>query len=132
MSVRRQGRAVVARPRGEVDAYTLLTWQRLLDELTESVEPPGPVIIDTGSLEFIGCRAVAVLAEQAARCRAHGVRLCLVGGQPTVVRILDATGLHSSISIYPSVDSAVGAAAWPPDIRTATCGTGRRPRPLSR
>ena len=69
----------------------------------------GPV--DVTGLDFMGCCAFAVLAEEAQRCHRRGIELRLVSRQSVVARIVDACGLGGVLPIYPTTDSALATPA---------------------
>lgn len=106
----RNGSAVIVRAGGEIDAYNDGSWRRLLSEAAAAVAPPGPLVVDTNGLDFMGCCAFAALADEADRCRRRGVDLSLVSCQPVVVRILGACGLSSVVPVHATVDSALAVA----------------------
>ncbi|WP_156766648.1 MULTISPECIES: anti-sigma factor antagonist, partial [unclassified Mycobacterium] len=62
-------------------------------------------------LEFMGCCAFAVLAEEAKRCRERGIELRLVTCEPFVARIVDACGLNRLLPVYPTADAALASTA---------------------
>ena len=107
----RSGAAVLINAGGEVDACNEHTWQRLVSEAAGVVATPGPFIVDVTGLEFMGCCAFAVLADEAKRCQERGIELRLVSREPIVVRIVDACGLSGVLPIYPTADSALAAPA---------------------
>lgn len=107
----RSGPSVVIYAGGEIDACNEDTWCHLVSEAASGVTAPGPFVIDVTGLDFIGCCAFEVLAEEAKSCRKRGIDLRLVSCAPIVTRIVDACGLSSVLPIYPSVDSALSAAA---------------------
>ncbi len=107
----RSGPAVVIYAGGEIDACNEHTWRQLVSEAAGVVTLPGPFVVDVTGLEFMGCCAFAVLADEARRCQERGIELRLVSHQPIVNRIFDACGLSGLLPIYPTVDSALAAAA---------------------
>jgi anti-anti-sigma factor len=107
MTTERIGLAVIVTAGGELDASNEATWRRLLSEAAAAAGPPGPLVIDTGGLDFMGCCAYAALAEEAERCRQRGVDVRLVGNQPLVARIVAACGLGELLPIDDSVDAAL-------------------------
>jgi anti-anti-sigma factor len=113
--VQRAGSAVMVYAGGQIDACNESTWRHLLAEAAAAVSPPGTLVIDTGGLDFMGCCAFSVLADEVDAGRHRGIELCLVSCQPIVPRILEACGLREVLAVHPSVDSAlaatVGAAA---------------------
>jgi anti-anti-sigma factor len=103
----RYGAAVIVSAGGELDASNDTTWRRLLDEASAAAGAPGPLVVDTSGLDFMGCCAYAALAEAAERCREHGVELRLVSNQPVVARIVKACGLSGLLTVDASVDAAL-------------------------
>lgn len=102
-----RGSAVIVSASGEVDASNEDNWANLVSKMAASAAAPGPVVIDVSGLEFMGSCAFAVLAQEAARCRRRGVRLCLVSQQPIVARTAAACGLGPVLSIHPTIDMAL-------------------------
>ncbi|GFG96727.1 anti-sigma factor antagonist [Mycobacterium timonense] len=107
----RSGPAVLIYAGGEIDACNEHTWRHLVSEAASVVTAPGPFVIDVTGLEFMGCCAFATLADEAKRCQQRGIELRLVSCEPIVARIIDACGLSGVLPIYPTVDSALSAAA---------------------
>ncbi|MCM6773157.1 anti-sigma factor antagonist [Nocardia sp. CDC159] len=101
-----RGRAVIVRTDGEVDAYTLPTWRRLLREAAATVRS-GLLIVDTTGLDFMGYRGYVALAEESARCRHRGVQLRMVADRPVVARLLAAAGLSAELPIHADTDQAL-------------------------
>ncbi|GBE65884.1 anti-sigma factor antagonist [Mycobacterium sp. MFM001] len=106
-TVERTGPAVIVHAGGEVDASNEATWRHLLSEAGAAAFPPGALVIDTSGLDFMGCCAFAVLAEEAERCRRRGVELRLVSNQPGVARIVGACGLSELLPVDDTVDAAL-------------------------
>lgn len=111
IEIGRSGSALIVRARGEVDAYTLTAWRRMLREAAAPADVSGSVIVDISELDFIACSALAVLADQADACRAHGISLIVASRASTVRRIAAATDLGERLSIRPSTEAALLAAA---------------------
>ena len=107
----RNGAAVLINAGGEIDACNEHTWRQLVSEAAGVVIPPGPFVVDVTGLDFMGCCAFAVLADEAQRCRERGIELRLVSREPIVARIVDACGLSGMLPIYPTADSALAIAA---------------------
>ncbi len=103
----RRGTAVILRPRGEIDAYTLRIWQQLIRQASAAAEPPGPVVLDTTGIEFMSCTALGVLADEADRCRSQGIVVHLTVDQPAIVRLITIAGLGEKLPSYSSVDTAL-------------------------
>ncbi|BBZ44806.1 anti-sigma factor antagonist [Mycobacterium parmense] len=107
----RFGPAVLINAGGEIDACNEHTWRRLVGEAAGVVTAPGPFVVDVTNLDFMGCCAFAVLADEARRCRQRGIELRLVSHRSIVARIVDACGLNSLLPVYPTADSALVGAA---------------------
>jgi anti-anti-sigma factor len=107
----RNGAAVLINAGGEVDACNEHTWRQLVSEAASVVIPPGPFVVDVTGLDFMGCCAFAVLADEAQRCRERGIELRLVSCEPIVARVFDACGLNRVLPIYPTADAALASAA---------------------
>ncbi|OSC36588.1 anti-sigma factor antagonist [Mycobacterium decipiens] len=103
----RSGAALLIHAGGEVDACNEHIWRQLVSEAAAGVTAPGPFIVDVNGLDFMGCCAFAVLADEAQRCRQRGVDLRLVSRQSIVARIVKACALSRVLPIYPTVDSAL-------------------------
>ncbi|WP_407687884.1 anti-sigma factor antagonist [Mycobacterium sp. HUMS_1102779] len=107
----RVGGAVLVNAGGEVDACNEHTWRQLVSEAAGVVTTPGPLVVDVTGLDFMGCCAFAVLADEAERCRTRGIELRLVSREPIVARIVAACGLSGVLPIYPTADAALGTTA---------------------
>ena len=108
----RFGSAVIVTAGGELDASNDAAWRHLLSEASAAAGPPGPLVVDTDGLEFMGCCAYAALAEEAERARERGVELRLVSAQPVVARIVRACGLTDLLPVDTSVDAALSACSF--------------------
>lgn len=108
--VERRGSALLVHAGGSVDASNIAVWRRLIGEAAGVATGPGPLIIDTGGLEFMGICAFAVLVEVAARCRSRGIQLCLVSDQRITARVVDAAGLDAELSFAAAVEDVLGDA----------------------
>ena len=107
----RDGTIVTVYAAGEVDAANDHSWQQLLREAAAATPAPGPLVIDTDGLDFMGCCAFTALAEEADRCHRRGIRMCVVSCKPIVGRIITAGGLGSRLPVYPDADTALSAVA---------------------
>jgi anti-anti-sigma factor len=104
----RTGSALLVSASGSVDASNVDVWRRLVVEAAAIAEGPGPLIVDTSGLEFMGVGAFAVLGEVSTRCRSRGISFCLVSSQPIAGRVVKATALDSELSFCTTVDEALG------------------------
>ena len=80
----RDGTTVTVYAGGEVDAANEHSWRQLLREAAVATVPPGPLVINTDCLDFMGCCAFTALAEEADRCHSRGIRMCVVSCKPIV------------------------------------------------
>lgn len=103
----RIGQAVIVSAGGELDASNEAIWRRLLSEAAAAAGPPGPLVVDTNGLDFMGCCAYAALGEEADRCRHRGVELRLVSSRPVASRVVAACGLSELLPVDASVDAAL-------------------------
>jgi anti-anti-sigma factor len=117
----RSGAAVLINAGGEIDACNEHTWRHLVSEAASVVTPPGPFIVDVTGLDFIGCCAFSVLADEAQRCRDRGIELRLVSREPIVARIVNACGLGGVLRIYLTPDAALAPTPrWGPVGKTSS------------
>lgn len=127
----RSGSAVLLYAGGSVDACNVAVWRQLLDQAAQATWTSGALIVDTSRLEFMGCCAFVALAEESARCRRRGIRLCLVGGRGIAARVVAAGGLQAELPLYSNVKAALDDEHHP--LATITTTTGAqwpvKPRP---
>ncbi|MBW0020117.1 MAG: anti-sigma factor antagonist [Mycobacterium sp.] len=107
----RHDSAVIVSAGGEIDASNEDIWRRLVAEAAAVATGPGPFVVDVTELDFMGCGAFAILADEANRCRDRGIELRLVDCEPRVARIIEACGFSLLLPLYPTTDSALSAAA---------------------
>ncbi len=107
MTTERVGQAVIVTAGGELDASNEATWRRLLSEAAAAAGSPGPLVVDTSGLDFMGCCAYAALAEEAEHCRKRGVQLRLASNQPVVCRMVAACGLSELLPVDENVEAAL-------------------------
>jgi anti-anti-sigma factor len=115
-TTQRDGSAVIVYAGGEIDACNEDTWRHLLVEAATTVTAPGILVVDTSGLDFMGCCAFSVLADELDLCRQRGVELRLVSCQPAFKRIVEACGLGGVLPVHSSVDSALVLAAGVPSL----------------
>ncbi len=109
-ATQRNGPVVIIRAGGEVDAANEHTWRSLVEEAAAVATPPGPFIVDINGLDFIGCCAFAILADESERCRRRGIALRLVSCDPGVARVIQACNLGGVLPLHPTVDTALTTA----------------------
>ncbi|OBI95868.1 anti-sigma factor antagonist [Mycobacterium asiaticum] len=106
----RSASAVVVRAGGEVDASNEHTWQGLVTEAATAARQAGLLVVDVNGLDFMGCCAFTVLADEAERCRERGITLRMVSQNPGVARIVDACAFGNVLSVHPTTESALTTA----------------------
>lgn len=109
-AIQRSGPAVIILAGGEVDASNEHVWRRLVGEAAAVATRPGPFIVDVSGLDFMGCCAFAVLADEAERCRPRGVELRLVSSDSAIARLVEAGNLGGALPLHPTTDSALSTA----------------------
>jgi anti-anti-sigma factor len=109
-TAQRSGPAVIVRAGGEIDAANEHTWLQLVSEASAVATPPGPFVVDVNGVEFMGCCAFEVLADEAKRCRCRGVTLRLVSSNPGVARVVEACGLDGVLPVHSTTDAALAEA----------------------
>ncbi|OMB79002.1 anti-sigma factor antagonist [Mycolicibacterium conceptionense] len=92
---------------GQADAHNESDWQRMLDEAAAATPESSTLVVDAGSLDFMGCGALLVLAKKTADCRAQGVTVRVVLRQPSVLRVISKCGMDDAVSAHPDVNSAL-------------------------
>jgi len=103
----RSGSAVLVYAVGSVDASNAALWRQLIGEAAAITTAPGPLIVDTSALEFMGLCAFAVLAEESAGCLRRGITLSLVSNQRLAGRVVAAAGLDTRLAFCPNIDDAL-------------------------
>jgi anti-anti-sigma factor len=106
----RNGSVVVIRAGGEVDAANEHTWHRLLTEAAAVASQPGVLVVDVNGLDFMGCCAFTVLADEAQRCRMRGITLRMVSRDPGIARIVDACAFGNVLPVHSTTESALSVA----------------------
>lgn len=106
----RNGSAVIIRAGGEIDASNEHTWRSLITEAAAVAAAPGPLVVDVNGLDFMGCCAFAVLADEADRCRRRGIQLLLVSRDPSLARIIAACGFSAVLPLHRTTESALSVA----------------------
>jgi anti-sigma B factor antagonist len=129
------GRAVVALC-GE---FNLADAPGVASHLITAVAACGPsVIVDLAGLQSIGYSGLAVLLRIRKWTRRSGGDLALAAPQPTVRRVLEASGLIDVFSVYRSVDQAASGArhvpppAPPPPVQVSMVSRPEHRRPVYR
>jgi anti-sigma B factor antagonist len=92
--------AVIVRLSGEADITTVPALAEALS--SPAAGSPALLIVDASGLTFIDSAALHVLVRAHRRLRSDGRSLALVRPSPTVMRILQLSGLDRVIAVYAS------------------------------
>jgi anti-sigma B factor antagonist len=98
----RDGRTHRLVPTGELDIATV----PILERAFETVFSDGDaevIVVDLTKLDFMDSTGVRALLEMTAVCE-HTNRLRIVNGSPSVVRVLDISGVRDRLPIISSND----------------------------
>lgn len=98
--------------------HDLSTAPQLRERLAAEIANATPVVVDFSGAAFIDSSILGAVLD--ARRQAHerglGFAVSLSNGAAPVERVLQVTGLHSTLPIHPSRDAAIEAAhAGPPE-----------------
>ena len=91
---------------GEID---ITTAPQLRDQLAELIEAGHDrIVVDLNQVGFLDSTALGVMVGAHKRLRDRGHGLALACTQPSILRVLDVTGLSSVFAMHDTVDAAVG------------------------
>ena len=99
--------AVIVYVGGEIDACSEETWRLLLAEASAFAADPQLFIVDVSGVDFMSCSSYQALADEAVRCRARGINLCLVSLDSAVSRIVAACGLSDVLTVHTSAPQSL-------------------------
>lgn len=126
---------VLSRPRpgtvllavdGEVDCLTAARLEEdLRDALGAGDAEDRAVVVDLTDVTFLASSGLAVLVRGARRAAESGGRLHVVTATRVVSRPITVTGADALFDTHPDRDSALTAAAAPPDVAPPDAGVGR-------
>ena len=97
----------LVRAQGELDLYAAPEFKRLLAETIESGKVR--IVVDLTDAAFMDSTALGVLLGALKRLRVRDGTLAVVSEQPTILRILDVTGMDQVLDLHPTVDAALAA-----------------------
>ena len=89
----------VVRLHGEVDVYTSPELKELLDSVVLGDAAGETIVIDLSGLDFIDSTGLGVLVGALKRARAGGGDVTLRGPQPSILKVLEITGLVTLFTI---------------------------------
>lgn len=104
---------LVAHCSGEIDMVTAPALRDAVDLLL--TQRPPALVIDLGSVRFLGSSGIEVLVATTQAAERTGVVLAVVAATHAVLRALEVSGVNTVLTLYTTVDEAVdGAALTPP------------------
>jgi anti-sigma B factor antagonist len=103
-----RGDAVLVSVSGELDLATVPVLRERLHSLDEIMSGSARLVIDLSSVTFIGSAGLALLVEVRQRCAERDASLAVVATGGVVPRAIQVTALDQILSIYPTVDDALG------------------------
>lgn len=91
---------------GEIDLATAHT---LHDSLSPHLSDPGTTVLvcDLTQVKFLACSGLSILIDAHTTLTARGARLSVVAVSPAVLRPMTVTGLLDTLSVYPTLSTAL-------------------------
>jgi len=109
VTVEDHGECAVLGVTGEVDVATSpLLRDALLDP---QLDATGLLVVDMEAVTFLDSTGLSALVAGHKRFDRAGGALHIVVDHPHVMRVLEVTGLHEALSIFPDVETACTATA---------------------
>lgn len=97
VQVRAQGRAMVVRPRGELDLGSADRFGQALVGACRAGLPL--VVLDLGKVRFMDSLALGVLVAASRSARALACRIVVAGARPVVARVFELTALDDLFEV---------------------------------
>jgi len=98
----RVGRTQRLIPSGELDIATAPVLERAFDAVYHE-DDAAMIVVDLTELSFMDSTGISLLMRMTAACK-DADRLRIVNGSPSVVRVLDITGVRDRLPIISSND----------------------------
>lgn len=92
---------------GEIDITTAPQFRERLFEVID--EGHGQVVVDLGSVDFLDSTALGVMVGAHKRLREDGPGLVIAAAPPSILRVLEVTGLSTVFRVCDTVDAAVAS-----------------------
>ena len=126
LSARTAGGITIAALTGELD---IASAPALRDQLLSLLRPSSSwLVIDLSKVSFCDASGLAVLVNTERRARLLGGFLRLAAVSPQAGRVLNITGLHRHLAIFPTVEAAATGAQAAQDGTAAAAARGRAAR----
>jgi anti-sigma B factor antagonist len=97
----------LVRAEGEFDLYAAPEFKRRLAETIESGNTR--IVVDLTHAAFMDSTALGVLLGALKRVRVRDGALAVASEQPTILRILDVTGMNQVLDLHPTAAAALAA-----------------------
>jgi anti-sigma B factor antagonist len=95
------------RARGELDLYAAPELKRRLATAIDAGKTR--VVVDLTQAAFMDSTALGVLIGALKRLRVRNGALAVASEQPTILRILEVTGMDQVLDLHPTTDAALAA-----------------------
>jgi anti-sigma B factor antagonist len=114
ISVARRDGAAVLSVGGEIDLATAPALEAAIAAVL--AEDPPALVIDLSAVEFLASAGLRILVTTQDKL-AESARFAVVANGPATSRPIQLTGLDEAISLYPTLDDALGAVRTSADER---------------
>jgi anti-sigma B factor antagonist len=95
------------RARGELDLYAAPELKRRLASAIDGGKTP--IVVDLTDASFMDSTALGVLLGALERLRVRDGALAVASEQPTILRILEVTGMNQVLNLHKTADGALAA-----------------------
>ena len=109
------GDTQLLRARGELDLYAAPEFKRRMAEAIEGGKTR--IVVDLTDATFMDSTALGVLIGALKRLRLREGTLAVASGQPSILRILEVTGMDQVLQVQPTAQRALAAVADRPAER---------------
>jgi len=92
---------------GRIDAYS---FNELIGEANQRLEAGHiRLVLELGGVDYVSSRGLIALQTIAARAAARGGKAVLCGVDARVMQVLEMTGLHQRLGIFPDCAAAMAS-----------------------
>ena len=78
---------------GELDYFTSIGVNRVLEDVLDRVPPPAQLHLELGALQFMDSSGLAILLSARRRAAARGCEMTVTSTSPTIARLFELKGL---------------------------------------